>query len=258
MRDYADLFWDVGNALRKHGFFLEALRFYEPLKTTDLAIGRSYLQDIAHCYEELRMFDQAEQCYEIILEHDASNADIRLHLTNMFELAGMPERASEQLTKFGNSEAGGHRSLSKAYYHSKRLPVSTAKKEAVSSSRLTLAAYRQTSRRKINQAMHEPRESLAFLHDLDESWLQMKIAKERFRRDSSTSWDSWMDEARIVTDNFKAQPAFFPTERNTRFSGYRKEAGRSSLHIATQSHPAEDDVDAYALGLLDILNDEHS
>ena len=215
----------------------------------NLAIGTSYLKDVAHCYEKLQMFDQAEQCYEIILEHDRSSADVQFQLTSMFILADMPERASGQLTKFRNLRADSIHSLEKKSRQFGSVPTSTANSQAGSFSHLTLSTDRQTSKRKVLKITTQPKEPLASLHDLDESWLQMKLAKERLRRDPLASWTEWMNNARIVTDNFKSQPSFFPAERNTRFSGYRKESGKSSVREAAILQQRIDDPGERAMGL---------
>ena len=213
----------------------------------DLATERPYLQNVAYCYEELQLFDQAERCYELILEHDASKTDVRLHLANMFDIAGMPKRASDQFVKFGQLDTERHQPLVSPKHHLENSPGPTLEVQVPSSSHLTLSTIRKTSRRKAPKPT-QPKESLASLHDLDESWLQMKLAKECLRQDPSLSWNGWMINAKIVTDNFRSQPSFFPSERNTRFSGYRNETGKSSLSTGAAWQRQDDDLEAQNLG----------
>ena len=244
--DYPDLFREVGDALRKREYFVQALRFYEPLKMVNLAVGRPYFQNMAHCYEELQMFDKAELCYELILEHDASSTDIRLHLTNMLEVAGLPERVSKQLAKFGPAKAGHHLIIMDSKRHPENFAMSTAEMQVPSSSHLTLSTIKGSKRKAFKPI--EPKESLESLHDLDESWLQMKLAKEGLRQDITSSWSGWMVNAQIVTDNFRSQPSFFPSERNTRFSGYRDGVGKSLLNTAAGLQRVDDHVTTQSIG----------
>ena len=211
----------------------------------EIAIERPYLQNVAYCYEELQMFDQAERCYELILEHDGSSSDVRLQLTNMFEVAGIPERA-DLSAKFAHLRADRHQPFANPKHHTGNQPTPTLDVHLPSSSQLTLSTIiRKTDRRKPPKST-QPKESLASLHDLDESWSQMKLAKDCLRRNPSLSWNGWMINAEIVTNNFRSQPSFFPSERNNRFSGYRNE--KSTLNAATGWHGKDDYINTQTLG----------
>lgn len=78
-----DLFYTIGDTLRKASLFDHAIRFYKPVEALEEELTDEYWISLAACYRGLQEFEEAENCYRAVMELEPNHAPARAELAKM-------------------------------------------------------------------------------------------------------------------------------------------------------------------------------
>lgn len=230
--DYPDLFRDVAEALCKQKRFSEALRFFEPVQQVSDYTDASYFSGMASCYRALGLYNEAEDCYQEILQNDDNNLAIRVQLVKMFEDAGMPDRSfpytRREIAKNSRKEMKPRK---RARVTTKGLSVLSSPDTPTASDSFGVTsmlepppapklAKKSASDRRI-QEMEE-------YGDLQVLFLEMQVLREKFNRSDESIELKWMRNAKTLVEDFRKRKVFFPLDKHVKFFGYTPEARMKS------------------------------
>ena len=223
--DYPDLFRDVGNALLMNEYFAEALLFYEPIYHDKVEAEMKHLMNMAVCYWETGQYDQAEECYCIVIEKDGSNLTARKELIKLFEDANMPERAAPYRKDLAFRRGKMFRpiqgALARPRMHSQGASndpsLSTEPNEGDFQTLLQVPASAKPKPRKRHHWYYD-QEDLGLIFD------KLRELREKCRSGDTTARTEWMMSVRPQISRFRQVRPLYPHERYTKFFGYSKEA----------------------------------
>lgn len=220
--DYPDLFREAADTLRLRSLWHEALRFYDPLQQVEEHTDSSYFNDMGLCYRALELYDQAEDCFRIIIKNDKCNTDALFKLATMFENANMPDRAAQYVDEIialkrertqrkrnvrlssGSilSTPGKPLGLAVPASGQAMLDPSPARKQA------RLSAVKRVPNRQLLQAQTKDRIQLHYL--------ELRAFKEQYESGSIGDRAEWMETAKVLIDEFSKTKAFFPVRTENR------------------------------------------
>ena len=222
VRDYPDLFGEIAEALRLYGLPHEALRFYEPLQQIEEYTDLSYFRNMGSCYHTLELYDEAEDCFRVVLENDKDNVEILLKLATMFENANMQNRAEpyvEKIIALKRARALQRRvpkRLNPADTTLELLVPSTSEgKQAMLD---PLAGRKPDTRprtlRRLREAEIEEKIQL--------SYRELLILKQQIEDGESDARAEWMGLAKTLIDDFKRKKTFYSAgvEKHRKYAGY--------------------------------------
>jgi len=212
-------------------------------------VNASYLSDMAFCYREAGLKEEAEDCYQTIVDSGDYSVDIRPQLIAMCKEHSMTDRSKELLRQF--SVAANERF--------KQSGVDSAAVEDdravnASNSSTTMLAPRPIALSKTNtlgrakrlleqEQLERDRESRIYGQFLR---LQASADKSRFGEEAARL--EWMSTAKILIQDFRSNSIFYPTDRYMRFLGYTTEARARSAaakpsQLSTETQHSDDDME---------------
>jgi general transcription factor 3C polypeptide 3 (transcription factor C subunit 4) len=209
--DFSDLFREVADALRLHGYFNEALQFYNPLQLIEDQTDDSYFTFLASCYEALLMFDEAEECIKYIIKYDEDNLSAWTQAATMFDNANMPERAAPYIDKVISLRRykALQRKREREASPSSSLPVMNAGQRNYLSSRVgrssTGKVYGKSLKRQLQVTLTKER--------VQTIYLEMTSLKQNDRLEQANLRARWMEGARSLLAEFRLKKSFFPIDR---------------------------------------------
>lgn len=116
MENFADLYWDVGEALEAHGHHAEALQYYTiinaqdqvphtPLPLSPILSRRTHVEwkynvpntwaALGRCYASLADLQQAEECFNMCAKENPRDFETRLNLAEILEKTNRKDQAIE-------------------------------------------------------------------------------------------------------------------------------------------------------------------
>lgn len=193
---------------------------------------------MAFCYREAGLREEAEDCYQTIVDSGDYSVDIRPQLIAMCKEHNMTERSKELLKQF--SVAANERLK-------QSVVTSTAAEDdrVVNASNLsaTMLAPRPIALTKTNtlgrakrlleqEQLERDRESRIYGH-----FLRLQASVNKSRIGDKAARLEWMSTAKILIQDFRSNSIFYPTDRYMRFLGYTSEARvRSAAAKPNQSN----------------------
>ncbi|MCJ1479050.1 transcription factor TFIIIC subunit tfc4 [Lambiella insularis] len=242
--DYPDLFREAADTLRLRGLWHEALRFYDPLQQIEEHADSSYFNDMGLCYRALGLYDEAENCFRVIVDNDNCNTDALLKLATMFENAHLPERAAQYVDKIialkreraPNQQSVQRSSGSTLSLRSEPLgPSMSSPRQAMLHPRparkpARVPAAQRLSSRQISRAQTQERIQLHYL--------ELRAFREQYENGASGAKAEWMETAKVLIDDFRRKKAFFParTDRWTKPSGHGRIMGTRTNQVIGDSN----------------------
>jgi general transcription factor 3C polypeptide 3 (transcription factor C subunit 4) len=91
--DFPELFDAIGDAFFTLNYAERALDFYMFLTEREETNGSNVWFKIGQCYQLLKDFDQAKECFENVIEEEPENLKVKLSLAKVFEQLGQPKSA---------------------------------------------------------------------------------------------------------------------------------------------------------------------
>lgn len=202
--DYTDLFREAADALRAAGQHNEALRYYEPLQEVEDYVDSSYLSDLAFCYREAGFRDEAEECYQSIVDRGDDDIGVRLQLITMCKEHGASERSRSSR---GVDAAVNQSSWPATMLASRSKPTSKA------------SVQERGKRLREQQQREQERDSILYSH-----FLRLERSTKNARFGDAHARAEWTAAAKYLIQDFRSNSIFYPTDKYMRFLGYSSEA----------------------------------
>ena len=232
------MYREAADALRCHGLFEEALKFYEPLQQLTDETDSLYFSNMATCYEAGGLYAKAVECYQAVLLHDSTNTDAQLQLALLCQELNIPNQAPRELTDTVSTETHVWQQSKK----SKK--VTTAgqldKVSPMHRSSFTMIAPRPSLRSMKQAATERLQREKAKDKDSQALFIRMQTLVERVRVGEVDSISQWMAAAKQLIETFQSERSFFPYDKYMRFFGYTKEARRKSVNSKFESDARDD------------------
>jgi len=235
--DYTDLFREAADALRVAALYNEALRFYEPLQEVADYVNASYLSDMAFCYREAGLREEAEDCYQTIVDSGDYSVDIRPQLITMCKEHSMTERSKKLLKQFSvaaNERLKQSGATSAVAEDDRAVDPNSSSTTMLAPRPIALSKTNSLGRAKRlleQEQLERDRESRIYGH-----FLRLQASVDRSRLGEEAARLEWMSIAKILIQDFRSNSIFYPTDKYMRFLGYTSEArARSAVAKPSQS-----------------------
>ncbi|KAL6715712.1 transcription factor TFIIIC subunit tfc4 [Lecanora helva] len=213
MYDYADLFREAGNALRRSEFYQEALRYYEPLRQVSDCVDTLYLSELASCYRALGLKKEAEECYDQINNANVRNDEAPGHsIGNCY---------SSTLTRLGYANNAHEPQRLKRRTGGRAAASARRRRPSCLTDTLILPAplpKRQTTKNSTEDS------GLAEEDDIRSLFYQRQSITENLRKGDRDCKGDWMIVTKKLLDNFRNNKVFYSVDKHHKFYGYSKEA----------------------------------
>ncbi|KAJ6190862.1 hypothetical protein N7519_000883 [Penicillium mononematosum] len=222
--DYGDLFREVADALKQVGLFEEALRYYTPIQQTAEHADISFFMAMADCCMQLGKMEDAESCYLLVAEHDASHMESRVLLAKLYESLGM----SEQAMKYVGEAVliGRQENRSKRRRKDTRLEQLAIEFKMAESEPLRSIAPKPTQATTLMAAPSAPGKGRAQpgegtrTDDIQFLYAKLLELNPQVKDGVSVAIEDWLDIADALLRDFRNNRAFYPMDRSIAFRGY--------------------------------------
>ncbi|KAJ5466320.1 hypothetical protein N7530_010107 [Penicillium desertorum] len=222
--DYGDLFREVADALKQVGLFEEALRYYTPIQQTAEHADISFFMAMADCCMQLGKMEDAESCYLLVAEHDASHMESRVLLAKLYESLGM----SEQAMKYVGEAVliGRQENRSKRRRKDTRLEQLAIEFKMAESEPLRSIAPKPTQAPTLMAAPSAPGKGRAQpgegtrTDDIQFLYAKLLELNPQVKDGVSVAIEDWLDIADALLRDFRNNRAFYPMDRSIAFRGY--------------------------------------
>ena len=209
----------MADALRVQGYYHEALRFYEPLQQVAEYADTSCFDAMGTCYQALELYDEAEDCYRVVVENEPENIEVYTKMAKMFESAGMLERARPYVSKIGSIRQQLRCSGKQKDLHTRptiQAPrrVSEELEDGPLPNMLEPAPPRKSISRPISNKRVREEENQEQIHLL---FLQAVELREQMQAGEDYVTSEWKGIASLLIESFKKKKAFFPLDKSIRY-----------------------------------------
>ena len=221
--DYPDLFKDTGDALQSTGFFREALRFYEPIQQVDSLSADFCYSGMASCYRGLGMFDQAEQCYRVLIESDETDIEALQAVIKMYHEARLPHRAIPFIKELHVRRPGGHE-----LEPERRVPAADEPINSIDDDEWIPEFFQPDPPKKPEYRRRRPYKRLTIVtaqqEDLSNQFHGLHQLEAQLASGDKAARIQWIEAAAPLIERFRSVKLLFPDDRTNRFFGFSKEA----------------------------------
>jgi general transcription factor 3C polypeptide 3 (transcription factor C subunit 4) len=217
IEDYAELYKEAGDSLRESGNHLEALRFYEPLKSiADLLDSRFYF-DLAICYQALDRQDDVRAALDHI-RYGENNPMAQIGLAKLYQAKGrldlmwrlcleLKRRNLHELMWKEGLPITRPKGLTDGNEDMPKRPTKGDKwrpRVAPKNNRVSARKQAESLRDILIRAMYD----------------QLKSLEEAMKHDTSAiASDEWIRIAAELFEEFRNQKRFFPRDKNRPYMG---------------------------------------
>ncbi|CAP93667.1 Pc16g09970 [Penicillium rubens Wisconsin 54-1255] len=223
--DYGDLFREVADALKQVGLFEEALRYYTPIQQTAEHADISFFMAMADCCMQLGKMEDAESCYLLVAEHDASHMESRVLLAKLYESLGMSEQAMKYVGEavlIGRQENRSKRRRKDTRLEQLAIEFKMAETEPLRS----IAPKPTQATTLMNAAPSAPGKGRAQpgegtrTDDIQFLYAKLLELNPQVKDGVSVAIEDWLDIADALLRDFRNNRAFYPMDRSIAFRGY--------------------------------------
>ncbi|TGZ83358.1 TPR-like protein [Ascodesmis nigricans] len=217
--DYYDLFAEVGHALFQHSLFESAIHYYFNAVQGSPEFDRKLWFNLAHCYKALDQVDDAEECYNGILENNPTDTYALLELANIYEMSDRRGEALDLVNKV--LEIRSHADWDDDIAETGRRRYTTRfGPDGARVSRLTVQEAFELNERRTEQTS-------AKYKKLEMIWPEVQKGKKEAVKE-------WLDVAGDLVDDFRNTRALYPSERGKPFMGFISTAARRAKAVGEQ------------------------
>jgi general transcription factor 3C polypeptide 3 (transcription factor C subunit 4) len=284
--EYADLFREVGDALRDSKEYEEALRFFQPLKMINVFSDTDFWLAIAASSYICGNIEQARECYESAKACDKYCAEARTQLAKIYKEMG---RRDEALKNAQEALEIGRRAIIRPQRRRYERREAREAREAVErelkdTHRLAIPSLQSTTARlkpiEVKDAQGRYRLSFATNYPGRDARLEEKAAQRRKMQQMSAeeadnyrtstiqslfsrlqemtpamrdgdiiARNTWLECADELIHDFRSNRVFYPAERHMRFEGFDADSKRRAFRKrwAKGEDDAYEAASAYAL-----------
>lgn len=215
----------MADALKQVGLFEEALRYYTPIQQTAEHADISFFMAMADCCMQLGKMEDAESCYLLVAEHDASHMESRVLLAKLYESLGM----SEQAMKYVGEAVliGRQETRSRGRRKDTRLEQLAIEFKMAGSEPLRPIAPKPTQTATLmNAAPSAPGKGRAQpgegtrTDDIQFLYAKLLELNPQVKDGVPVAIEDWLDIADALLRDFRNNRAFYPMDRSIAFRGY--------------------------------------
>jgi len=217
LHECTDLFREAANALRGLEFYHEALRYYEPLQRVSGYDDVAYLFEMASCYTAVGLIPKAENCYQMIIEHDDGNYEARIQLSGMLQGSGMTHRGKTHGNQGGSVRQ--HKSTKRNWDRDTKRSKKITTPRASSSFMLLPPRPAYPSIKELEREKEQVRGEEVHL-----LFLQRKNWKDNAANGVEDCKAKWMAATKSMVQGFRDNKVFYPVEKHHKFLGYSRAA----------------------------------
>jgi general transcription factor 3C polypeptide 3 (transcription factor C subunit 4) len=207
----------VADALKQVGLFEEALRYYTPIQQTAEHADISFFMAMADCCMQLGKMEDAESCYLLVAEHDASHMESRVLLAKLYESLGM----SEQAMKYVGEAVliGRQENRSKRRRKDTRLEQLAIEFKMAESEPLRSIAPKPTQAPTLMAAPSAPGKGRAQpgegtrTDDIQFLYAKLLELNPQVKDSVSVAIEDWLDIADALLRDFRNNRAFYPMDQ---------------------------------------------
>lgn len=224
MLECADLFQEAADTLRELKFYHEALRYYEPLQRLNGYKDTSFYMEMASCYEAIGRKQEAEGCYQRVIELDDGNYEARVKL-------GEVRQGSDPLRRENPQANKGH--LMRPQQSTGDRGEKRQRKFKTGQGSTSSILYQSAKRfAEEGNQMHEDK-----IHSL---FLKRENIKNDVEDGNYASKAEWMAATKALVQDFRNNKVFYPAEKHHKFLGYSKEARTMAMKPKHELTPLTD------------------
>lgn len=223
--DYGDLFREVADALKEHGLFDQAYRFYYPIQETSDHADIGYYMAMADCCLLLEMWAEAESYFLTVADNDAKHMESRIELAKLYEELGESEKALKSITEA--IRIGREDSRARRRGKDTRLEQLAAEFRAAESG----APLPNTQEPSASLTTYVPsarargKDETSRLDDAQYLFAKMKALDYYVQGGDEEALEDWLDIADALLRDFRSNRVFYPNVREE-FQGYHKRVGK--------------------------------
>ena len=221
--DYPDLFKDAADALQTAGFHQQALRFYEPLQNIDEVSPDFCFSGMATAYRALGLFEQAEECYRILIESNEDDVGPLQEVIQMFNDGGQPYRSIPYVKQLAVRRRRVPEPVRQEELNPEDQPMDSIE---VDDQELPEFLRSIQKKAKIRRGWRVRRrfEMIPQQENLEPQFLLLHELQTQLEAGDETALTDWLAVAEPLVERFRHTRLFFPADRHYRFFGYTREA----------------------------------
>jgi general transcription factor 3C polypeptide 3 (transcription factor C subunit 4) len=209
-----ELFLAAAETLRQYNHHAEALRFYEPLRNVAETLDAGFYFELAICYQAL---DRQEDVREAIegIKHGDRSAGAQLGLAKLYHSQGKVElmwRVCAQMRRAGRSDL------------LRQAGLPTRKPLEVTSKPNRPFSVKNDGPREFRRGhiLREEEEQHELLRDqvIRAMWDDLSPLEHPLVEPNPERNQEWLSIANELYQDFRSQIAFYPSDKNSPFTGY--------------------------------------
>ncbi|KAF2433705.1 TPR-like protein [Tothia fuscella] len=226
VREYPEIFREIGDALRESELYQQALQYYEALRTLPNEVDSRFCFDIAICYQALGRDSDVRLSIQS-LKNTVRDAHFYIGLAKLYQAQG---KAAEmwhlinQLRRMGKADMIRKAGLPLEKEGTLRpstsgSSVSTSASPSARGSERRSVGPLSSKWNKKQQKDRERRVRDTIIKSRYEDALGLQAAVDAGDPDVAAEWLGYANE---LFEDFRSQPLFFPRDKSTKFTGFNK------------------------------------
>ncbi|KAJ5788676.1 Tetratricopeptide-like helical [Penicillium paradoxum] len=256
--DYGDLFREVADSLKQAGLLEEALRYYSPIQQTSEHADISFFMAMADCCMKLGKMEDAESCYLLVAEHDASHMESRVLLAKLYESLGMSEQAMKYVSEavlIGRQENRNKRRRKDTRLEQLAIEFKMAETETLrplAPRPAPVAALMNALPSAPGRGRPQPGEGTR-TEDIQFLYSKLLELHPQLKDGNAAATEDWLDIADALLRDFRNNRIFYPEDRSITFMGYS--TGPRPKGARTKSGAMMDEMQEMAGRLQETMGD---
>ena len=230
--------------MKERRLYQEALRFYEPLQQVVDYVDRSYLIELASCYEAMGLSAEVEECYRSILDRDNGDSEARMLSA---QIRGELRLSEDDSANDFNSMRTRKQTSMMADANERATPAG----EPTNAMLAPLPPPKRPKKVAVERVVVED-------DDLDELFTHWQSLSLSLRQNEPGSKDQWMTTTQRLVKNFMDEKTFFPQQKHNEFMGFSRQAlylSRRKMHEKASATDFQPEIGESSL-VLKVVRDE--
>ena len=224
---------EAADALRTQGHFREALRYYEPIRSSDTQLDRQFFRDLLQCYRELGMVEEVEECWRILARSRQGDSDLagRHELIRFLIEAGQEDRIAPYQAELAWKRRRKFKLMTGLNHRDSDLSLETPSNDmellddnlhSKCDPYANPIPGTQGRRKGVMPSLEEQ-------EDVEPIFAIMRDLKARLDDGDAEARTRWKRHAYSLVEVFRQATVFFPYDRNVKFFGYSAEARQRAM-----------------------------
>ncbi|CAO3696432.1 unnamed protein product [Umbelopsis ramanniana] len=227
--EYSDLYQEVAAAYMEKAHYDLALKLLQAIIDSEDAVDVDVLIRSGDCYREVGELETAIQFYNAVLEEQTDNLDVMMALAQVYEEIGEEEKAFDLVTQVMRRNRENRRLLEIQGTNTTTLSMSPTQEIPGVGSIFDEALIAEEQRNRQSQMKAAQRAREKQREEERTEWTKRSFAslteiKKRIETSGGTDVTAsghFMDEARILWEEFSNVKALYPADKTKKFIGFK-------------------------------------